>query len=332
MKKTRLYIFLYVIILAMIVIFWGCSNQTKNASFIQITTPKLNFNNHLPHVVVTTSILCDLTKQVARETINLSCLIPPNTDPHTYQPKPEDSQALKQAKLIFYHGYNLEPGLMKIIQGTKTKISASQYAVHQLHKFRKNGQEFVDPHLWHNAKNTIKIVQVISHHLGKLVPHQAKFYHSNAERIIAKLNRLDSWIKSRIASIPSKNRKLVTAHDAMGYYVKAYGLAYAGALQGISTQEKPTEGRMKNLFKDIQKYKVATIFAETTINPNLLEPIAKQAKVKVFPRKLYTDGLGEPGSDGETYEKMMTANTRMIVEGLGGTYLKFELKAFDPRP
>ncbi|MEK0177786.1 MAG: hypothetical protein EAZ98_20305 [Oscillatoriales cyanobacterium] len=124
--------------------------------------------------------------------------------------------------------------------------------------------------------------------------------------------------------IPANNRKLVTTHDALGYYSKAYGIPVVGALEGISTDEAPTPTRVAQLVREIKASGVPTIFAETTINPKLIEAVAKEAKVKVSPRELFADGLGEPGSEGDTYEKMMIANTRTIVEGLGGKYTPFK--------
>ncbi|TAF06452.1 MAG: metal ABC transporter substrate-binding protein [Nostocales cyanobacterium] len=304
---------------------FSCNNGNVNTKYIQYNqTQKINRN--LPPVVATTSILCDLTKQVAGNTINLTCLIPPGLDPSIYQPTPEDIQAIEQAKLILYHGYNFEPRLIKVIQNIKTnapKIAVSQSAVTQPEILQKNGINFTEPHIWHNVKNTIQIVEVINNNLGTLLPQHKKQYSSNTSKLTKELNNLHNWVKSTLATIPHKNRKLLTTHEAMIYYVKAYGFPYKGSLPDIRDEDNLTDTRVKNLAEYIQKAKVPTLFADTTTNLMLLEPITKQANVKLFSRQLYIDGLGKPGSDGETYQKMMDANTRSIVEGLGGTYLKF---------
>ncbi|WP_016949225.1 metal ABC transporter substrate-binding protein [Anabaena sp. PCC 7108] len=305
--------------------FAGCRNQPINTAYTQ-TNQNSSINRNLPQVVATTSILCDLTKQIAGTSINLTCLIPPGLDPRFYQPTPEDRQAIAQANLIFYHGYNFEPALIKIIttkQNRARKIAVAQLAVAQPQKLQNQGKEITEPHIWHNPKNAIKIVEIINSNLGKISPKNAKNYSSNTKKVTKELNQLNIWIKSRLASIPTKNRKLMINHPAMIYYIKAYGLPYKGSLLNISDEENLTNTKVKNMAKDIQKAKVITIFADTKTNSNLLKNIAKQANVKLFPRELYTNGLGEPGSDGETYQKMMDANTRSIVEGLGGTYLKF---------
>ncbi|MBN3894824.1 MAG: zinc ABC transporter substrate-binding protein [Nostoc sp. NOS(2021)] len=315
------------ILVALTIGFVGCANQAARTAFTQTTT---QINENLPQVVATTSVLCDLTRQVAGNTVNLTCLISPTADPQFYKPKPEDRKAIEQANLILYSGYNLEPNLIKLIKATKNtapKIAVGQLAVSKPQKFQKGSKNVTDPHLWHNTKNAIRMVEVINSNLRKLESSDAEVYTSNTKKITNELTQLDNWIKSRIVSIPPKERKLVTTSDALSYYAKAYGLSLAGGLQGISTDENLTDARMKNLVTNIKRAKVSTIFTEATINPNLLQSVARESEVKISDRKLYAKGLGEPGSEGDTYQKMMIANTRTIVEGLGGTYLMFEAKA-----
>jgi manganese/iron transport system substrate-binding protein len=326
-KKSPLNNLFQAILVALTIGFVGCGNQAARTTFTQTST---QVNENLPQVVATTSVLCDLTRQIAGNTVNLTCLISPTADPQFYKPKPEDRKAIEQANLILYNGYNFEPSLIKLIKATKNpapKIAVGQLAVPKPQKFQTGGKNVTDPHLWHNTKNAIRMVEVINSNLRKLESSDAEAYTSNTKKIRNELTQLDGWIKSRIASIPAKERKLVTTSDALSYYAKAYGISLAGGLQGISTNEKLTAARVKNLATKIKGAKVSTIFSEEAINPNLIESVATEAQVKVSDRKLYAQGLGEPGSDGDTYQKMMIANTRTIVEGLGGTYLMFEAKA-----
>ncbi|MTJ06312.1 metal ABC transporter substrate-binding protein [Anabaena sp. UHCC 0204] len=309
-------------ILGLVVSLFGCGNQTIRTTY---NSRNLTINHNLPSVVATNSIICDLTKQIAGDTINLTCLIPSGMNPLTYQPIPEDIQAIENANLVLYHGYNFEPSLTKIIKSTqnsKPKIAVAQSAVTNPIKI----QQITEPHVWHNPNNTIKMVEIINSNLVKLVPKNQNIYNNKTEKLTQEINQINNWIKVRLASIPAKNRKLITSHEAMIYYVKAYDIPYTGSLANVNRVEKLTDTKVKNFARDIQKAQVPTIFADKTTNSNLLVPIAKKAKVKVFERPLYIHGLGEQGSDGETYQKMMAANTRIIVEGLGGTYLKFELK------
>lgn len=298
-----------------------------------------------PKVVATSSVLCDVTQKIAQETIDLTCLIPAGTDPHAHEPKPSDRQAIEQANLILYNGYGLESDLIKLIQSTKNpapKVAVSEIAVPKPLKGEEHGHAHeaeekadarnehqhgdFDPHVWHNALNGVRIVNTISNNLKKISPTNAAKYSSNAEKMTSELTQLDRWIQSQIATIPSKQRKLVTTHDAMGYYAAAYGIPIEGALQGISTDEKPTARRVKELVEEIKQASVPTIFAEATSNPKLIQTVARETNVKVSDQQLYADGLGEKGTNADTYEKMLIANTQAIVEGLGGTYTPFQPK------
>jgi manganese/iron transport system substrate-binding protein len=316
------------------------TNQSPNTS--SATSPS-SVAGGKPKVVVTSSVLCDVTQEIAKDSVDLSCLVPAGTDTHVYEPKPDDRKAIEQAKLILYNGYGFEAQLIKLIQATKNsapKVAVNEIAVpkplkgeeheHQHEAGEKAEAEHEhgesDPHVWHNAQNGVRIVETVRDNLEKLSPSNAAQYASNAQKMTSTLTQLDSWIKSQISTIPANQRKLVTTHDAMGYYAAAYGIPIEGALQGISTEEKPTAGRVKELVQEIEKARVPTVFAETTINPKLIESVAKEAKVKVSDRELFADGLGEKGSEADTYEKMLIANTKTIVEGLGGKYTPFQPK------
>lgn len=314
------------IILGLMVGLFGCENKTINNTY---NTTNSNINQNLPLVVATNSVICDLTKQVAEDTISLICLIPPGINPINYQPIPEDIQTIKNADLLLYHGYEFEPGLMKIIKvikNSKLKIAVAQRAVINPLKIIKNRKQIIEPHVWHNPNNTIKMVEIINSSLIKLSPKNKNIYNKNTEKVTEEIDQINNWIKVRLASIPAKNLKLITTNSAMIYYVNSYNIPYLINLANVKNAQKLTDTKVKILARDIQKAQVPTIFADTNTNSNLLVPIATQAKVKVFQRSLYIDGLGKPGTDGETYQKMMAANTRIILEGLGGTYLKFEPK------
>ncbi|WP_414754719.1 metal ABC transporter substrate-binding protein [Anabaena sp. CCY 9910] len=303
--------------------FVGCRNQTTSASFTQTTNV---VDENLPKVVATTSVLCDLTRQIAENTINLICLIPPNKAPQLYQATAEDKDALEQANLILYNGYNLESELIKLINTTKNsapKIAVSQIAVPQPQQILANSRRVNNPYVWHNPKNAIKMLEVINSNLRKLEPSNTAIYGDNTKRIKTELIQLDNWIKLKIATIPKEKRKLVTTYNAINYYTNAYGIPSAT----IGTEEQATDQRIKNLTQYIQKSNVPTIFADMTDTLKVMESVATEAEVKLSERRLYTQGLGETTSDGDTYQSMMIANTRTIVEGLGGTYLIFQPKA-----
>lgn len=315
--------YLKVILFILITGFFGCRNQTTNTSVIEATNV---VDQNLPKVVATTSVLCDLTKQIAENTINLTCLIPSNQFPQIYQPTAEDGDALDQANLILYNGYNLEPQLIKQINTTKnsaSKIAVGQIAVPKPQQFTVNGRRVNNPYIWHNPKNAIRMLDVINSNLKKLEPSNSTIYNENTKRIKGELTQLDNWIKLKITTIPRNKRKLVTTNNAMDYYTKAYGIPSVT----LGSEAQATDQRVKNLVQYIQKSNVPTIFADMSDTSKVMVSIATEAEVNLSQRQLYTQGLGEAISDGDTYQNMMVANTRTIVEGLGGTYLIFKPKA-----
>jgi manganese/iron transport system substrate-binding protein len=276
-------------------------------------------------VVVTTSVLCDLTKQIAAETIDLVCLLPPGSDPHIYQLTPAARQAIEDAKLILYSGYGFEPELIKAISATSNpapKVAVAEIAVPQPQQFTEDGNSTSDPHVWHNAKNGVKIAETIANSLVKVAPNSSDTYKQNTQKLTLEIAQIDRWIKAQIDTIPTSSRVLFTTHDALGYYSKAYGIPVA-ALEGLSTDERPNAARLRELIEKIRKTPVPTIFVEATVNPQSIETIAKETKVKISQQKLYADGLGEVNSAGGTYQKMLISNTKAIVEGLGGKYTPF---------
>jgi manganese/iron transport system substrate-binding protein len=305
-------------------------------------------NAQKPQVVVTTSVLCDLAQQVAQETIDLKCLIPAGQDPHSYAPTPDDRRAIEDAKLVLYGGYGFEPDVVKLVQSTPAQVarvavyeaavpqpllggdehSDEGHAGHADHAGEKaeakpEGKAEPDPHVWHSAKNGVAMVQTIETELTKVLPQQSALYAKNSQALRDRLMQLDGWMKSSIATIPADQRKLVTTHSALGYFAAAYELPVEGALQGLSTDEKPTATRVKTLVDQVKAAKVPTVFAEMTVNPALIQAVAKDAQVKLATQSLYADGLGEAGSGAETYEKMLVLNTTTIVNGLGGTITPF---------
>ncbi|WP_322744058.1 metal ABC transporter substrate-binding protein [Planktothrix mougeotii] len=288
------------------------------------STPENSVNGDQPKVVSTSTIIADLTEQIGGDEIDHQGILQPGADPHVYEPVPQDSIALEKADLILYNGYNLEPGLIKLMKAAST--SGKKVAVGEVIKFldfQYKGQTQPDPHVWGTAKNAILMVNKIRDELIALSPEDAVIFNKNATQLTQELTQLDRWIQQQIATIPPQNRKLVTTHDAFQYYAHAYGLEVIGTLIGISTEEQPSAKTVKNLSDSIQKTGVPAIFAETTINPKLITTVAEESGVKLAPEQLYSDSIGSPGSEGDTYVKMLVKNTKTIVEALGGKYTPF---------
>ena len=310
-------------------------------------TPAAN----LPKVVATTGVICDITKEIAQSSIDTTCLLKPGEDPHAYQTKPEDRKAIETANLILYGGYNHEPNILKLIQSSSN--SAPKIAVHELavpkpligehehehgeekaqNQSHAEGEKVPDPHVWHNPQNGVRMVETIRDQLIEVAPTNAQLYTKNAASLTDELQKIDTWIKAQIATIPAQKRKLVTTHDALTYYADAYGLEIGGALQGVTTEEQPTAARIAELSSEIKTTGVPKIFAETTTNPKLIETVAREANVEISDKELYSDELGGPGTGADTYQGMLKTNTCAITSGLGGNCTPFATEATPtPKP
>lgn len=279
-----------------------------------------------PRVVATSTIIADLAEEIGGEEIQLTGILQPGVDPHVYEPTPADSRVLETADLILYNGYNLEPGLINLMNasGEKVRKVAVGEVVKPLQLDKYAGRVVPDPHVWGNAENAIAMTNLIRDELIKLSPADQAEFTQRASQLTQELQQLHNWINQQIQTIPPDKRQLVTTHDAFQYYANGYGLAIAGTLIGISTEEQPSAQTVTRLVESIKKNSVPAIFAETTINPALITTVAQEAGVKLAPRQLYADSIGAEGSDGDSYIKMMEANTRTIVEALGGKYTPFQ--------
>lgn len=274
-----------------------------------------------PQVVSTSTIITDWSERVGRDEIELTGILEPGDDPHVYEPVPADIQALEEADLILYNGYNLEPALIRLINSARGKVQ--KLAVGEIVApldLEYEGQTEPDPHVWGDVENAIAMVNAIRDELIALSPEDEARFRANAANLSTELERLDTWIEQQIATIPPDQRQLITTHDAFQYYAHAYGLKVVGTLIGMSTEEKPSARTVQQLVESVKASGVPTIFAETTINPALIQTVAQEANVQLAQQELYSDSLGAPGGEADSYLKMMVTNTRTIVEALGGNY------------
>lgn len=272
-----------------------------------------------PVVVVTNTILQDLTADIAEDKVVLVGLLDPGDDPHVYEPVPQDVQAIERADLIVYNGYNLEPALERLIQsaGREADALAAGEAAQPL-AMDYDGQRVPDPHVWGDVANAIAMTEAIREALSQAFPEAAASFAAESEALTIQLRALDQWIAAAIATIPAPQRQLVSTHDAFQYYAQAYGLTVLGTLIGISTEEQPSAQTVQGLATAIRQAGIPVIFAETTLNPALIQTVATEAGVTLAEQKLYSDAIGIPDSGADTYVKMLIANTTAITTALGG--------------
>jgi ABC-type Zn uptake system ZnuABC Zn-binding protein ZnuA len=275
-------------------------------------------------VVVTNSILADLTRNIAGDAIELSVLAGPGTDPHTFEPAPSDIRRVVNAKVFIENGLSLESWTDKLIKSSGTKavrVIASEgieplEAVCADHDHDHHHHDW-DPHVWNDVELTKKMVVTIRDALIKADPSQTDLFTKNAAAYLDRLTALDAWVIEQTSSIPMENRKLVTNHDVFQYFAKRYQFKILGNVLGSITTEKqdPSAKQVAALIDQIKASGVPMIFGDFSSQAKRIEQIAQDAGVKVG-EPLYIDTLGPPGSSGETYEKMMRHNVRVIVNGL----------------
>jgi ABC-type Zn uptake system ZnuABC Zn-binding protein ZnuA len=279
-------------------------------------------------VVATTTQAADLARAVGGERAKVVGLIPANADPHDYEVRPGDVKALADADLVIRSGGDLDDWLQSAIESSGTDAPELTLIDHMhtldgghAHAEEEHAGEEeheVDPHWWQDPRNAETAVDEIRKALSSADAGGAATYERNARAYTARLKALDRAVATCIDKIPPAQRKLVTTHDALGYYADRYGLEIVGAvIPSLSTQAQASAGEVDQLVDTIRRERVKAIFAESSINPKLEQLIADQSGATVG-KALWADTLGPAGSDGDTYLKSIASNTRAIASGLSG--------------
>jgi zinc/manganese transport system substrate-binding protein len=262
-------------------------------------------------VVATTTQAADLVRHVGWDDVEVVGLLAPNSDPHDYEVRPRDLQALVDADLVVRSGGDLDDWLEEAIEG-----SGSEAPVLTLIDGVRTIDD--DPHWWQNPRNAILAVGEIERALSEADPARAGTYAVNADRYVTQLRRLDRTVAACIAKVPAAQRKLVTTHDSLGYYAQRYGIEVIGAvIPSLSTSGQPSAGETAQLIRTIREEDVRAIFAESSVNAKVEEAIARETGARVG-KALWADTLGPPGSEGGDYEASIAANTRALVDGFTG--------------
>ncbi len=269
-------------------------------------------------VIATYSILGDWVRQVGGEHIHLTTLVGPGGDAHTYEPSPQDGVAIAQAALLVENGLGFEAWLDRLFAASGSK--AKRVVVTEMIRGRTSSDEHgrgeIDPHVWHDPDSAIVMVEAVAAALVKADPAHADDYQKNAKAYVSELQELKTWIQNQVATLPDSRRKLVTTHDTFGYFADRFGFHVSSVMGTVSSEvADPSAAQIAAIVETIRREDVPAIFAENILNPQLTEQVAREAGVRVVPT-LYTDALGEKGSDGESYLQMMRSNVTKIVESL----------------
>jgi manganese/zinc/iron transport system substrate-binding protein len=276
-------------------------------------------------IVCTVGMITDIVDRVAGDKANVNGLIGKGVDPHFYKPTRSDIAALMKADVVFYNGLMLEGKMAGILK----KVGAGGRAVYavaedldhdRLLRPQGAGGHF-DPHVWMNPKLWGEVVQVVSRHLAKFDPPNADYYKANVEEYLKEIEQLDEYAHKTIATIPEKQRVLVTAHDAFNYFGRAYGVTVKG-IQGISTESEAGLDDINTLIDFIVRREVRAIFVETSVADKNIRALLEGAKSRnhdlKIGGKLYSDAMGSPGTYDGTYVGMIDHNVTTIVRALGG--------------
>jgi ABC-type Zn uptake system ZnuABC Zn-binding protein ZnuA len=269
--------------------------------------------------VATISVLADFVKAVGGDHVRVDTIVHVGGDPHVYEPTPSDARRVAEGNIVFRNGLGLERWLDKLIGGSRAGRPVVTLTDSLVPLVQKSGTYAgdPDPHMWMDPALARRYVERARDALTALDPGRTADYERNAGAYLAELADLDRWIAEQMASIPPTNRKLVTTHDAFRYFGVRYGLEVVGTIWSISTEREPSATEIRRLVDAVRRQRVPTVFVETTINPKIMEQIARDAGAEVGP-PLYGDSVGAPGTGAETYIGMMRANTRAIARGLRG--------------
>jgi ABC-type Zn uptake system ZnuABC Zn-binding protein ZnuA len=267
-------------------------------------------------VVATTTQVADLARHVAGDRAAVRGLLAPNSDPHDYEVRPSDLDGLAGADVVMRSGGDLDAWLGGAIESA----GGAPRVVDLIRSVRtRAGAGGVDPHWWQDPRNAMAAVRAIRDALSAADPTGAPAYGANAARYLATLRGLDRRIAACIATIPRADRRLVTTHDALGYYARRYGIALRGAvIPSLSTRGQASAGETAALVALVRRERIRAIFAEQSVSPKVERAIAREAGARLGD-PLYADTLGPRGSAGATYAGSLRANTAAIVRGLEGS-------------
>lgn len=280
------------------------------------------------NVVATTSIVADVVANVGGDAVNVQILLPVGADPHSFEPSPQDIAKVADAEIVFANGAGLEAfidHLLESADATDKIVEVSKgiellahpnAAVEDDHEEGEDhDHEMGDPHTWTDPNNVLVWVQNIEAALSKADPANAETYAANAAAYTAELEEMDAWIREQIAQIPAENRKIVTDHQLLGYYIEEYGLEMAGAIvPGYSSLSEPSAQELAAIEDAIRETGVQAVFVGNTVNSNLAERVSEDTGVKlVF---FFTGSLSPADGDAPTYLDYLRYNTNAFVTAL----------------
>jgi zinc/manganese transport system substrate-binding protein len=271
------------------------------------------------------SILADLVKNVGGERVDVTSLVGPNGNAHVYAPSPADAKKVADARIVFVNGLGFEGWLDRLVKasattalivvasrGVKPLNHAGAHAHDSDHDHGEHGN--ADPHAWQSVANARIYVENIRDALVGIDPAGKAAYESQASAYIAKLNDLDREVHDAMAKVPADRRRVITSHNAFGYFQSAYGISFI-APQGVSTEAEASARDVAAIIGEVRKQKAAAVFLENVTDPRLIQQIARETGAKVG-GVLYSDALTDASGDAPTYIDLMRHNLRQLANAL----------------
>lgn len=292
----------------------GCWSSSKPPADPAVSTD----GGQVLRVVATHSILGEWVETVGGDRIQVTTLVGPGGDAHTYEPNSRDALAISRANVIFENGLGFETWLDDLYSSSGS--TAQRVVVTHRIKARaltpSAGVMEYDPHVWHSPRLGVEMLHAVADALSKADSKHALEYRQRANEYIEALKSLDRWISEQVTILPAARRQLFTTHDTFGYFAEDYGFEVHSVLGSISSEvADPSAAQVAAIIQRIRESEVPAVFSENILNPKLTEQVAREAGVSLIP-SLYTDALGSPESPGASYLEMMRYNVTTMVEAL----------------
>ena len=267
------------------------------------------------HAIASFTVLADMVKQVGGDHVEVTSLVPPNGDPHEYEPTPDDARKLKSADVVFTSGLGLEGWFARLAKASGyagMPVVASDGI--KTRKMQEDGKTVTDPHAWNNIPDAEAYVDNIERALAKADPEDAAAFKHNAQAYTAKLKDLDAYAHAQVDGVPQADRKVLTTHDALSYFGAAYGVKFISPL-GFSTEKEPSAAQVANVIKQIKAEHVHTYFFENSNDPRLVKQIGDATGAQPG-GELYVEALSPPDGPAPTYADMFKYNVDKLVSGM----------------
>ena len=290
--------------LSIAAIMWVQAVSTGVCSAQSIATERVR-------VVASFSILADMVREVGGDSVEVTALVGPSADAHVFEPSPADARRVASAQLLIVNGLGFEGWLSRLVtaSGYRGTVVVATSGI----PLRKIGRG-VDPHAWQRLNNALIYVENIHLALAKTLPAQASNFRKNADQYSAKIRALDASVRERIATVPEAARRVVTSHDAFGYFGDAYKVEFIAA-QGWSTDSEASAADVARIIRQLKARQVRAVFVENVSDPRLAQRISKEGG-GVMGGTLYSDALSPPGTSGDTYLKLFEHNADALVKAL----------------